>query len=79
MAKNLFNGYKEVVVKTRVMVNFVESCQVTGLDMAKIFTNLFAGEDAKEVKKYMHILRALGVRITKRKGVWYLNGKKVEL
>lgn len=76
---NLFNGYKEVVVMTHVMVNFVKSCQITGLDMAKIFTKTFADSDAKEVKKYMHILRALRVPVKRRGGYWYICNKRVEL
>lgn len=78
---NLFNGYKEVVNATLNAVAISNVGRYGVVSMAEKFRDMAIYKQWNEldVKKHLHVLRTMGVRVSKRKGVWYLNGEKVEL
>lgn len=77
----LFNGYKEVVNTTLNALVIVNVERYGTQSIAEEFSKMASAKqwNALDVKKHLHVLRTMGVRVTKRKGVWYLNGQKVEL
>ena len=77
----LFNGYKEVVNATLNALAIVNGERYGTQSMADGLARMahIKQWNALDVKKHLHVLRTMGVRVTKRKGVWYLNGQKVEL
>lgn len=77
----LFNGYKEVVNTTLNAVAITNVERYGTQSMADGLARMAHIKQWNEldVKKHLHVLRTMGVRVSKRKGVWYLNGQKVEL
>lgn len=77
----LFNGYKEVVNATLNALVIANVERYGSISMAEEFSKMADCKQWNEldVKKHLHVLRTMGVRVSKRKGVWYLNGQKVEL
>lgn len=77
----LFNGFKEVVNTTLNALAIVNGERYGITSMAEKFRDMAIYKQWNEldVKKHLHVLRTMGVRVNRRKGVWYLNGEKVEL
>lgn len=78
MSKNrmLFQGYKEVVEKTSRLLELNPAD--LHFELGEFFRNNEICNGSLEAKKYLHILRALGWSVKKRKGVWYLNNKQIK-
>lgn len=72
----LFQGYKEVVKKTAQLMdlNPADLC----FELGEFFRRNEICNGSLEAKKYLHILRAIGWSVRKRKGVWYLNNEQIE-